>query len=102
MTWFVKNLGDAMLATDALHEAQALFSKRYQRDGAPTDMAIFSRHESEGRLHCELKLYFSPASINVAQALGARPCGKPDKNDLSLLAGSKEAWALFQLPDEKL
>jgi len=59
-------------------------------------MAAFTRHESEGHLHCEVKIYFSPMSVTVAREVNARPCEKPSPTGLSLLAGSEESWlALF-------
>ena len=58
-------------------------------------MAIFIRHESEGRLHCKVNAYFSPAAGAVAEAVGARPCSKPAPDGLGLLAGAKESWALL-------
>lgn len=72
--WFCTNLGDAMLAGEALGPIQELFWAEYQTAACPADMAIFQRHESEGRLHCELKLFFSPATAAVAQACAATAC----------------------------
>ena len=94
--WFSKNLGDAMLASDPLYRIEGLFSPEYARAGSPADMAVFMRHESEGRLHCEIKAYFSPAAAVVAKAVDADPCARPSRDGLSLLAGSMESWpALF-------
>ncbi|MDD5395425.1 MAG: hypothetical protein PHE17_20570 [Thiothrix sp.] len=95
-TWFTKNLGDATLAHPALEQLQGLFRETYGLDGYANDTAIFTRHESEGRLHCEVKAYFSPAAISIANAVGAAPCRKPIPTDLGLLMGSDAAWpALF-------
>ena len=55
--WFSKNLGDAMLAYELLHQFEELFSAAHASAGKPGDMAAFVRHESEGRLHCEVKVY---------------------------------------------
>ena len=43
----------------------------------PSEMAVFTRPESEGRLHCEVVAYFSPAAGEVAKAFDAIPCGRP-------------------------
>lgn len=95
-TWFESNLGDAMLAGEAIDRVKALFSSEYEKEGRPADMALFVRHESEGRLHCEAKLYFSPASAVVAEVFAAIPCEKPSVDGLGLLAGTADAWrALF-------
>jgi hypothetical protein len=94
-SWFCLNLGDAMLADEALGRIQDLFRSSYAKAGAPSGMALFLRHESEGRLHCEVKLYFSPMSDAVARSVRAKPCKQPSRDGLSLLAGSEDAWLLF-------
>ncbi|MHB1084693.1 MAG: hypothetical protein ACYCZA_07620 [Thiobacillus sp.] len=93
--WFECNLGDAMLAGDSLDAIKTLFLSAYEKASRPADMAVFVRHESEGRLHCEVKVYFSPASAGVAEAFEAIPCGKPVSYSLGLLAGSKASWPVF-------
>ena len=95
-TWFTSNLGDAMLAGDSLDNIKALFLSKYESVSGSKEMAVFIRHESEGRLHCEVKIYFSPAAGDVAKAVGAIACQKPSPTGLGLLAGSKESLtALF-------
>lgn len=93
--WFSLNLGDAMLAEEALNRTKALFLTEYLKSNSPRDMALFFRHESEGRLHCEVKVYFSPASALLATALDAAPCNRPSPDDLGLLAGSEDAWSIL-------
>lgn len=93
--WYTLNLGDAMLAVAPSEEVEQLFMKAFLAAGRPSAMAVFTRHESEGRLHCEVIAYFSPASGSVAEALGAAPCPKPARADLGLLAGSPDAWAML-------
>ena len=59
-------------------------------------MAVFTRPESEGRLHCEIMAYFSPAASYIAEAFDAEPCEKPVRSGLALLSGDEECWsALF-------
>ena len=94
-TWFSKNLGDAMLASLLLDDLEKSFQCEYTKANIPKDMALFTRHESEGRLHCEVVAYFSPASKLIAKQVGAKPCSIPTPNDLSLKAGSEESWALL-------
>jgi hypothetical protein len=89
--WHVCNLGDAMLAQDALVDVQRRFDREYQARGRPPDMGLFIRHVSEGRLHCEVLLYFTPAASDLAAALGARPCAPPANEGLDLLAGGGKA-----------
>ena len=93
--WFTKNLGDAMLAGESLDHIKTLFLSTYEQANNPKDMAAFFRYESEGQLHCEVKVYFSPASVLVAEALDAVPCARPSPNDLGLLAGSEESWSVL-------
>lgn len=90
-SWRMKNLGDAMLAAEDIEDIQALFQRAYDQAGSPEDMAIYVRHEAEGRLHCEVKLYFTPATSELAEAVGARCCPSPYSEGLGLLAGSDTA-----------
>jgi hypothetical protein len=96
--WFSKNLGDAMLALEPLEHVEELFLSEYAKAGSPKDMAVFIRHESEGRLQCEVVAYLSPASGAVARAMDADPCARPSLDGLSLLAGSAESWSLLFPP----
>ncbi|RJQ74597.1 MAG: hypothetical protein C4519_16465 [Desulfobacteraceae bacterium] len=93
--WFSKNLGDAMFASEALGQIEALFVSKCTKAGCPKEMALFIRHESEGRLHCEVKAYFSPAAADVAREIGASPCQKPFPDGLSLAAGAEECWSVL-------
>ena len=93
--WTFLNLGDAMLAAEPSADVEELFRTAFAAAGRPADMAVFTRPESEGRLHCEIVLYFSPSAHEVAQAAGARPCLKPARAGLGLLAGSQSAWRML-------
>ena len=86
-----------MLACEQLGHLKELFLSVYTKTDNPVEMAAFIRHESEGRLHCEVKVYFSPASVIVAREIDAEPCDRPSPDGLSLLVGSEDSWlALFQ------
>lgn len=93
--WFVKNLGDAMLALEEQEQIKALFQSTYAGVECPKEAAAFIRHESEGNLHCEAKIYFSPMSAAVAKAVGAKPCSKPSQVGLSVLAGDPESGSVL-------
>jgi hypothetical protein len=93
--WYFLNLGDAMLVAEPSAEVEELFLKAFEAAGNPSDMAVFTRHESEGRLQCEVMAYFSPAAHEVAERLEARPCPKPARAELGLLAGSQDAWQVL-------
>ncbi|MCB1621380.1 MAG: hypothetical protein KDI44_11670 [Thiothrix sp.] len=91
--WYGCSLGDAMLAGEVLEQIRTATDRLLARAGNPPEMAVFMRHESEGRLHCELKVYFSPAAVAVARAFAARPCHQPASSGLGLVAGTEAAWA---------
>jgi hypothetical protein len=93
--WFTINLGDAMLAYDQQDRIRQLLLSAYADAGGPDEMAAFTRHESEGCLHCEVKIYLSPLSVAVAKKLHAQPCKKPSPADLSMLAGSQDSWSVL-------
>lgn len=93
--WFASNLGDAMLAGESLEHIKELFLAVNESGNSSKEQALFIRHESEGRLHCEVKVYFSPAAAFVAKAVNALPCNKPCPDGLSLLAGSEESWSIL-------
>jgi hypothetical protein len=93
--WFSKSLGDAMLAGEVLEHIESLFRAECAKAGPSSEMAIFIRHESEGRLHCEVKAYFAPASAAVAREVDADPCERPSPQGLSLLVGGEDVWAVL-------
>lgn len=90
--WFVKSLGDAMLAFDAQDGVESHCSAAWRSQGGSDEVAVFVRHESDGRLHCEVKVYFSPAAGSIAKALDAVSCAQPSVHGLALLVGSDAAW----------
>jgi len=94
-TWTRCNLGEATLAAERLeHVRELVASQTPDEDGAVP--AAFFRHESEGRLHCEVWVYFTPGAAAAARAVGAGPCPPPAVGGLSLLAGAPEAWAILE------
>jgi hypothetical protein len=94
--WFSTSLGDPLLAGEPLSRLEALFRAARAQAGDPPEMALFVRQESEGRLHCEVRAYFSPAAATVARAVRADACARPSPEGLTLLAGTPESWqALF-------
>lgn len=92
-SWYSISLGDGMTAyTGEIEEA---FLQAFTRAGGPPEMAVFTRPESEDRLHCEVIAYFSPAARQVALAFDAEPCVRPMRNGLGLLAGDERAWSVL-------
>lgn len=93
--WYVLNLGDGITSVTPSDEVQQKFQKSFLKAGNPPEMAIFTRLESEGRLHCEVMAYFSPAAVHVAEEFDAQPCDKPERTGLGLLAGDPHSWAIL-------
>lgn len=91
--WFSKDLGDGILASVPLGRIEDRFRAAYLHAGAPKDMALFVRRQSDGRLHCEVTVYFTPAAASVARALDAVPCAKPSASGLEVVVGADDCWA---------
>ena len=94
-SWYSIGLGDGIMAATPSAEIEELFLQSFNARGKPEDMAVFTRLESEGRLHCEVIAYFSPAALNVAMAFDAEPCEKPARSGLGLLAGDLRCWSVL-------
>ncbi len=94
-SWYSVNLGDGIMAAAPSAEIEELFLPLFMTAGKPPDMAIFTRLEFEGRLHCEVIAYFSPAAREVANAFDAEPCEKPERTGLGLLAGDERSWTVL-------
>lgn len=92
--WYSKSLGDGMWADGVAEEIKTFFQPHFESADRQAVMAVFTRHE-EGRLHCEVVAYFSPAAGEVAQSLDASPCPKPVRSGLVLLAGDECCWPLL-------
>jgi hypothetical protein len=84
-----------MLAGEALEHIRKLFLAALASSNNPDEMAVFIRHVSEGRLHCEVRVYFSPATAGVAEEVGAVACKKPVSADMGLLLGSEQDWSIL-------
>lgn len=95
VSWFSKPLGDGLWAYSLMDQVKDAFEPLFVLAGRPLDMAVFTRHESEGRLQCEVVAYFSPAAATVAHALNAQPCEPPVQGDLDLLAGDAGCWPVI-------
>lgn len=98
-TWYSLSLGDGMMAAIPSAEIDERFQRSFISAGGPLNMAVFTRSESEGRLHCEVIAYFSPAASVVAQAVDAEPCEVPARTGLGLLAGDPGCWSVL-FPEE--
>ncbi|HSB00823.1 MAG TPA: hypothetical protein VLE49_09240 [Anaerolineales bacterium] len=94
-TWYSLSLGDGIMAGTPASEIEDAFLHSFTAAGRPPEMAVFTRSESEGRLHCEVIAYFSPATAAVAEAFDAEPCAKPVRAGLGLLAGDERSWLIL-------
>jgi hypothetical protein len=94
-SWYSVSLGDGMMAGAPTADIEAAFLPSFTAAGRPPDMAVFTRPESESRLHCEVSAYFSPAAAEVAKAFDAEPCERPERGGLGLLAGDPTCWSLL-------
>jgi len=93
--WYSVSLGDGITSATPSTEIEAAFLQSFAAAGKPSEMAVFTRPESESRLHCEVIAYFSPAAAKVARAFDAKPCNKPVRAGLSLLAGDERSWSML-------
>ncbi len=90
-TWFSQSLGDGILAFEPKEALREQFERTFAQT-ASADAAVFTRHELEGRLQCEVIAYFSPATAELAHSVGATPCERPSTHDLDLLVGDSDSW----------
>jgi hypothetical protein len=93
--WYSMSLGDGMTAGGPAEEIEQAFVPLFAAAGSPPEMAVFTRPESEGRLHCEIIAYFSPGAREIAKAFDAEPCAPPAREGLGLLAGSENSWSVL-------
>jgi hypothetical protein len=98
--WHTLPLGDGMMANEPSGEIRGAFLRGFESAGKPADMAVFTRLESEGRLHCEVIAYFSPAATELANEFDAEPCQRPSRSGLGLLAGDDACWHIL-FPESK-
>jgi hypothetical protein len=99
-TWHLLRLGDGMTSGALSAEIEDAFASAFAQSGKPAAMAVFTRPESEGRLHCEVIAYFSPAAASIANQFDAEPCGPPARAGLGLLAGDSSCWSVL-FPERK-
>lgn len=87
-SWYSRNLGDAMLAGEALDQIKELFLSESKNGRYAPGTAVFMRHDSEGRLHCEVKVFFPPELAELAERVGTIPCEQPFHDSLGVLISS--------------
>ena len=91
--WYSKEIGDGIQAYGPSHTIQEAWLPLFASSGQPTDMAVFSRYDTENNV---VTVYFSPGASALATMFDASLCEKPKKeNRLGLLVGDAGCWQLF-------
>lgn len=91
MAWYVADLGDELIAGQALDAIEASFMLARPPTGWSDAAAVFVRRVT-GDLHCNVRAYFSPDASILAAQFEARPSLPPPRENLTLLCGSQDAW----------
>ena len=94
-TWHCKPLGRGAAAAAPARRIQEMFPPLFTASGHPSDMAVFTRHETN-----QVTAYFSPRASRLARFFAATPCEKPPSDRIGLLVGDARCWAIF-FPDRK-
>ncbi len=93
--WSSRVLGDAQTSFLDCRDIAETGEAFFEAAGRPPAMAVFVRNDSEGRLHCEVTVYFSPAAHDLARRFEAKSCERPEAGGLDLLAGDPACWELL-------
>lgn len=88
--WYRLELGDAQTGFLACQELSVRAEAAFRAADCPALWNMYSRHENEGRLHCVLCVYFSPAAADFARELGANRCAAPALATLEWCAGAPQ------------
>lgn len=91
--WFCKNLGDATLADETLRGIEQQFVSLYQHAPPARCRAVFIRHETTRHLYCQVVLYFSPETSELAKVFDAEACSPPARDGLGIFVGDDGAFA---------
>ncbi|GMW02212.1 MAG: hypothetical protein AMXMBFR84_33480 [Candidatus Hydrogenedentota bacterium] len=90
--WFLKTLDDGILAEEEVEQIKTAFLRTFKARGCPQDMALFLQRETDGRLHCRVHVFFSPACASIATETSARVCERPTSENLEFLLGATACW----------
>ena len=95
--WRALVLGDAQTSFLDCRDIAETGEEFFNVAGRPPELAVFARNDSDGRLHCEVTVYFSPAAHELGKRYQAKTCTPPAADGLDLLAGDPACWdTLFQ------
>lgn len=94
-TWFSLPLGDGMFAFEPKEALREQTHRAFEDADRPAHFAVFTRHELEGRLQCEVIAYFTPEAADLARSQGAKSCAPPSGQDMDWMAGDPAAAAHY-------
>ncbi len=94
--WYRLSLGDGITSTTTLDAIKDEFELIGSDACAPA--AVFKRLDAAHGLHCEVTVYFSPGTAQLATRFAAAICRRPTRTGLELLAG--DARVLSTLIDD--
>lgn len=87
-SWCRKNLGDAMLANEALSVIETHLANVYELHSKPENWLAIYRHESQG-LHCSVIVYITNNFQQFATLDNAIICDQPPLSDSAFLSGDE-------------
>lgn len=86
--WFKLDLGDAMLASEALSTIQRHLSNVHDMHNKAENLLALYRHESQG-LHCRVFVYLTDDFQQLAKLDNVMSCHIPPLADSAFLAGDE-------------
>lgn len=89
--WHSLALGDALTAHLSLDSIRGAYDASFPELARPPEAAVFVRYD-HGGLHCEVTVFFAPATEDLARRFGARAGKPPAPMGLELLAGDPACW----------
>ena len=83
--WYALALGDALTAHLDIERLRERLTSGRAASPTGADVPVYLHHDSPGRLHCEVTVYFAPDLAELALELGATPCDPPPTSGLQPL-----------------
>jgi len=84
--WYSLNVGDRIEALNNISPIKDVFWHTYQLKKCPDNMGIFSKYDEELNI---VSVLFPPTAEQAASMVGAKKCATPNKEDISMIAGSQ-------------
>jgi hypothetical protein len=99
--WFYTLLNNDMIADGRLVELISNFHLAFIENAHPSDMALFAGRSTydDEIMQIATRIYFSPTCNAYIPSMALKfafvECEKPDKGELTLLIGTKDAFELI-------